>query len=212
MYCSTLPQKFLRCADSKCWAAARDDTEHVRGCSIRGACMPLGSNDAIHNVVMRFNLSTTNNTIERYVPVIKKIVKPQINLRTRSSIAEDIEFKWDSPKSFLICGPESMNFRVLIVVCRKIVARFDIGYRNTELLLFPIESQPNLEKCKEASKMNQTAAILTTSPNDTLEIETHDHLYRLVFSLVDVGDDDEYYELAQYSIESKSKTADSVED
>lgn len=204
MYCSTLPQKFLRCRDPKCWAAARDSNEHVRGCSIRETCRPLSTNDRIHNVPMRFNMTTKNNSIKRFVPGINEAMIGHPGLRCQSSIAEDIEFEWTNPNLFEIFGPETMNFRILLVIDRTIVARFDIGYQTTNMLLFPIESQMKVEKFKEATKMNQTVAILSTTADENIEIETSDRYYRLTFKKADTATD-ELYVLAQYEVQKKNE-------
>lgn len=182
MYCNTMPQKFLRCADSKCWAAARDNTEHVRGCSNRNVvCRQLSSNDPIHNTAMRIMITSENNPIKRFVPNIPDLITGHPKLRYRSQIAEDIEFEWTNSKTFEVYGPESMNFRILLSVNQTIVARFDVGYKITNLLMFPVENQPKLEKYRDATKMHQTVAILIIEPDETIEVETSYKIFRMKF-------------------------------
>lgn len=166
-------------------------------------CEPLGVNNRIHNVCSRFSLSTIKNPIRRFVPGFKKLLDCNLNVRTRSAIAEDIEFEWSNPKSFDIYGPGTMNFRVLLVVKNAIVARFDVGYMRTSFLLFPIESQPKLEKFKEATKINQTVAILVTEADDLIEVETSDAFHRLIFHAIETDTKDDIFELIQHEVIEK---------
>lgn len=198
MYCNEQPQKLLRCSDQKCWAAARDNSEHARSCSLIEECRPLSANDSIHNTAMRFKIETENEGIKRFVVGKAEPLVGHVGLRSRSAIAEDIEFEWTSEKSFEVFGPQTMYFRVLLAVDRSIVARFDIGYRTSSLFMLSMENQPQLEKCREATKLHQTIAILVTQPDDHIEIETSDRKYRLQF-VKEKG----FFNLAQYEMDIK---------
>lgn len=96
-----------------------------------------------------------------------------------------------------------MYFRVLIVVGGSCVARFDVSYKKAEMLLFPMEGQLPLERYRDATKMNQTAAILLVPNNEEFEVETSTRRFRLKFEMVQQNNEIEMYELAVHEIIEK---------
>lgn len=182
MYCDAEPQKFLRCSDHNCWAAARNQSEHKRGCANRNECTPLSVNDKLHCQAMRIRISSEKEPIKRLIPGTTEPVDGFAGIRTRSSIANDIEFEWTDEKTFELYGPETMNFRILLVINNAYVARFDVGQKKVEMTLF--DSPMPLERYIDATKPNQTAAILVTKENERIDIETNNQVSHCVFKKV----------------------------
>lgn len=164
MYCDQEPQKILRCADQKCWAAARSQADHHWRCNIKENCIELDANDPIHDEVMRFQIISEKEPIKRY--------------DVGSSIANNIDLEWKNEKCFEIYGPGTMNFRVLLAVEEQIVGRFDVGNLKTDFLTFDLP--PDLDHVNDASEIDQTAAILVVAEADVIYVKT-DRIFRLQF-------------------------------
>lgn len=203
MYCNEMPQKMLRCTDQRCWAAARNTDDHSRFCAIRNkVCETLDTRDQIHKMAMRFHLTLMNqeSAILRLIPGLPSPELGPIQLRSRSAIADDIEFEWTSTNIFDIYGPETMYFRVLIAINESCVARFDVSYQKAQLLMYPLEGQVPLNRYRDATKMNQTAAILVLPNDELFEIETATQIFRMRFTNI-AGTD--MYRLSENTIKAK---------
>lgn len=135
-----MPQKYLRCFNEKCWAAARNPDEHSHLCANREPCKELAANDEKHKQALRVVVSTESAAIKRLVIGSPDPVIGISGVRTQSTIANQIEFGWYDEKMFEIIGPKTMNFRLLLAIQRSIVSRVDVGYRKTDITTF--DAQP----------------------------------------------------------------------
>lgn len=178
MYCE-LPQKFLRCLNEKCWAAAQNPAQHSHSCGIRERCQELSPEDEKHKQTIRVSLATERAAIKRFVTGSLDPVIGISGVRTQSTIAKQIEFGWSDEKIFEIIGPKTMNFRLLLAIERLIVARVDIGYRKTNITTF--DAQPTVDRAHEVTTIHQTAAILSFEEDEKIDIETDTYVYHCQF-------------------------------
>lgn len=203
MYCNEMPQKHLRCTDQRCWAAARNKDDHSRFCTIRDTvCRALDAKDAIHQMAMRFQLTImkVESKILRFIPGVPDPDFGPVNVRSRSAIADDIEYEWSKDNVFEIYGPETMYFRILIVIDESCVARFDVNHNKSTIILYSMEGQLPLSRYRDATKMNQTVAILILPNDEDFEVETATQIFRLRFAKIART---EMYRVMEYTTISK---------
>lgn len=185
MYCSEKLQQFVRCEDQKCWAACREASDHSAMCSMpRTPSRQLSDNDLLHRVSDRFAMTSTSGPITRYNIGRKCTENGLIGLAYTSAIAEDIVYLWENENNFVINGPSTMYFRVLIAVNKTIVARLDVG---NELSRFTRIPNTSLEFYRDATKIQQTVAILVINENDPIQINTTNKVIDFCIQKADDG-------------------------
>lgn len=178
MYCSDKIQQHRRCEDPKCWAACRNSNDHSAMCAEnRIASLALANSSPLHRPVRRFTI-LTESSIEQYTVGNKTFKNGPVGLNTTSIIAEDINLKWENKNKFVITGPKTMYFRVLIAVGRYIIARVDVCCESSVFVRLP---ETQLENCRDVTKIQQTVAILRVEGGD-VEIKAGDKCF--IFNVV----------------------------